>query len=52
MLGFLLLLSLYITFTKGFTPLLAVPLGLFPIVAVNLNTIKNLKLEKQKRSIL
>ena len=49
MLIVLFLLSLYITFTKGFTPLLIIPIGLLPIVIVNYNTINEIKKELKSR---
>lgn len=43
-------LSLYITFTKGFTPLIIIPIALLPIGIVNFNTINNIKKEINSRT--
>ena len=41
-LSLLLVLTIYITFIKGFTPLLIIPLALSPIVLLNLNSIRSI----------
>ncbi|MEZ7527113.1 redox-active disulfide protein 2 [Cloacibacterium normanense] len=43
-------LSLYINFTKGFTPLTIIPIALLPIAIVNFNTINNIKKEINSRT--
>ncbi|PDS26255.1 redox-active disulfide protein 2 [Flavobacterium branchiophilum] len=49
MLLVLFMLSLYITFTKGFTALLIIPITLMPIVILNFNTINEIKKELKSR---
>lgn len=49
MLIILFVLSLYITFTKGFTPLLIISIALLPIVIVNFNIINKIKKELKSR---
>ncbi len=49
MLLVLFILSLYITFTKGFTALLIIPIALLPIVIVNFNSINEIKKELKSR---
>ena len=41
-LSLLLILTIYITIIKGFTPLLIIPLALSPIVLLNLNSIRSI----------
>ncbi|PUB34744.1 hypothetical protein C8J95_102412 [Elizabethkingia sp. YR214] len=45
----LFVLSLFITFKKGFTALLVVPIALSPIVILNLNNLKNIQKEINSR---
>lgn len=49
MLIILFILSLYITFKKGFTSLLIIPIALLPIVIVNFNSINEIKKELKSR---
>ncbi|TCD02327.1 redox-active disulfide protein 2 [Pedobacter frigidisoli] len=44
-------LSLFITFTKGFTALTVVPIALMPIVLINLGSIKKIKAERKLRGL-
>lgn len=44
-------LGLFLTFTKGFTPLTVIPLALMPIVLVNLGSIKKIKAERKLRGL-
>lgn len=45
----LIALSLYITFTKGFTALLIIPLALLPIAILNFLTVKKINKEIESR---
>lgn len=36
---------------KGFNPVMIVPIGLFPLLVVNIINLKNLKKEKEKRGL-
>lgn len=45
----LFVLSLFITFKKGFTALLVVPIALSPIVILNLNNLKSIQKEINSR---
>ena len=48
----LLVLCIYITFVKGFTPLLIIPLALSPIALLNLNSIRSIDKEIKSRENL
>jgi len=54
-LGVMLLLlfacGLYITFTKGFSALQVIPLALFPILIININSLNTIKKEKKSRNL-
>lgn len=50
MLFALFVLSLYLTVTKEFSPLLIMPFALLPIVVINFSTIKNIKKELNSRT--
>ena len=45
----LFILSIYISIKKGFTPLLVIPIALFPVVSMNLNNLKSIKKEIDSR---
>ncbi|WP_417429824.1 redox-active disulfide protein 2 [Halpernia sp.] len=45
----LLLISLFITFTKGFTPLLVIPIALLPILNLNFKNLKEIDKELKQR---
>jgi len=51
MLILLLVSGLYITITKGFSALQAIPLALLPIFITNINNLKALKKEKKARNL-
>ena len=51
MLLLLLCLGIYLTFKKGFTPLIVVPIALSPIVLTNLGLIKKIKAERKLRGL-
>ena len=51
MIGVLLVLTIILAFIKGFSALSAVPVALFPIVIVNLNSLKEIKVEKELRKL-
>ena len=51
MLLLLLCMGIYLTFKKGFTPLIVVPIALSPIVLTNLGLIKKIKAERKLRSL-
>lgn len=51
MLLVLLCLGIYLTFKKGFTPLIVVPIALSPIVLTNLGVIKKIKAERKLRGL-
>jgi Na+-transporting methylmalonyl-CoA/oxaloacetate decarboxylase beta subunit len=40
---FLFCMTLFLTVTDGFTPLLVVPIALFPILIMNFNTLNEIK---------
>lgn len=44
-------LSIYISFTKGFSALTVVPIALMPILIINLNTIKEISKEIKARNL-
>lgn len=51
-LSVLLILCIYITLSKGFTPLLIVPLALSPIALLNLNSLRSIDKEIKTRENL
>lgn len=46
----LFVLSLYITFTKGFTPLMIMPIALLPIAILNFGTVNKINKEIESRN--
>jgi Na+-transporting methylmalonyl-CoA/oxaloacetate decarboxylase beta subunit len=45
----LFVVAIYLTFKKGFTPLIVVPIALMPILIIKVINIKNIKAELQSR---
>lgn len=55
MLGTFMILMFFVmialTFKKGFTPLITVPVCLFPLLVINITTWKKFKKEKERRNL-
>ncbi|RZL45199.1 MAG: redox-active disulfide protein 2 [Pedobacter sp.] len=51
MLFVLFALSMFLTFKKGFTPLIVIPIALMPIVLANLGSIKKIQAERKLRGL-
>ena len=47
---FLFCMTLFLSVTKGFTPLLVVPIALLPILILNFNTLNEIKKELTSRN--
>ncbi|MGJ1364754.1 redox-active disulfide protein 2 [Sphingobacterium spiritivorum] len=51
MLLLLLILATYISFTKGFSALIVIPIALSPTLILNFKTVKEIKLELKSRGL-
>lgn len=47
----LLIVLIILTIKKGFSPLLIVPIALFPLLVINFVNLSNLKKEKKRRKL-